>query len=320
MATTESRKPLCVVCGTGSAGLRHLRLIHHAAHVPVVALPVRPERRAELVALGFRVLENWAEVADLGATHAIIATDTRRHGEDVADAVKSGCEVLVEKPMTTDGLSAHAMVTTARAAGCGLWVACCLRFHEGLNNFRQVLPEIGRVHSVVVECRSYLPEWRPGRAYRASYSARAEDGGVLRDMIHEIDYCGWLFGWPQAVHARVRNLGRLGIASNWGALRAGVVVKVGLDYVSRPPQRWMRASGERGWLKWDGLTGTVTLADGDGRVQEISSGQTRDEMYLAQDLAFLRGAPGQPDPRFATDEDGMNALAVCDAARRASKS
>ena len=147
----------------------------------------------------------------------------------------------------------------------------------------------------------------------------------MRDLIHEIDYCGWLFGWPRAVRARVRNLRRLGIAAEETAdllweTESGTVVTVGLDYVSKPPQRWMRASGEHGWLHWDGLTGTVTVALADGSKREIASRQKPDEMYLAQDLAFVRALPGRIDPRSATGEDGVRALAVCDAARRASES
>ena len=321
----EPQKAFCVVCGTGSAGLRHLQLIHHATDVQAAALPIRTGRRKELEAFGFQVFESWGQAALLGVTHAIIATDTRRHDADVVDAVKAGCQVLVEKPMSTDAASARATLNTVRAAGRDLWVGCCLRFQEGLNNFRDTLPEIGLVHAVVVQCRSYLPDWRPERPYVASYSARTEEGGVLRDLIHEIDYCGWLFGWPRTMRAHIRNLGRLGIAAEEAAdllweTESGAAVTVGLDYVSRPPQRWMRATGERGWLHWDGLTGTVTVALADGPVREIPSTQTRDEMYLAQDLAFVRAVQGTTDPRSATGEDGVRALAICDAARRSSES
>jgi len=321
----EPEKPLCVVCGTGSVGLRHLQLMRAASDVRVAALPIRGEREGELAALGFKAIHSWGQAALLGATHAIIATDTRRHGADVMDAVKAGCQVLVEKPMGADAEAARATLNAVRAAGRDLWVGCCLRFQEGLTNFRDRLSHIGRVHSVVVACRSWLPDWRPKRPYVNSYSARAEDGGALRDLIHEIDYCGWLFGWPRAVRARVRNLRRLGIAAEETAdllweTESGTLVTVGLDYVSKPPQRWMRASGEHGWLHWDGLTGTVTVALADGSKREIASRQKPDEMYLAQDLAFVRALPGRIDPRSATGEDGVRALAVCDAARRASES
>ena len=322
---SDPQKALCIVCGTGSAGLRHLQLIHNATDLRLAVLPIRRERRQELASFGVPVIESWGQAALLGATHAIIATDTWRHGADVIDAVKAGCQILVEKPIGTDAAAARATLNAVRAAGRELWVGCCLRFQDGLNTFRDTLSEIGRVHSVVVACRSWLPDWRPQRPYSASYSARAEDGGVLRDMIHEIDYCGWLFGWPRAVRAQVRNLRRLGIAAEEAAdlfweTASGTMVTVGLDYVSRPPQRWMRASGERGWLHWDGLTGTVTVALADGSKREIASTQKPDEMYLAQDLAFVRAVPGRIDSRSATGEDGVRALAVCDAARRASES
>ena len=65
---------------------------------------------------------------------------------------------------------------------------------------------------------------------------------------------------------------------------------------------------------------TIEVPAGDGSVREIASRQTRDEMYLAQDLAFVRAVQGRSDPRSATGEDGVRALAVCDAARRASES
>src|SRR2546421_323520 len=49
--------------------------------------------------------------------------------------------------------------------------------------------------SAEVRTASWLPGWRPGRDYRATYSAsRALGGGVLRDMSHELDYPSWLFG------------------------------------------------------------------------------------------------------------------------------
>ena len=49
------------------------------------------------------------------------------------------------------------------------------------------------------------------------------------------------------------------------------------------------------------------------------SAQTRNEMFLAEDIAFIEACRGHPDPRLATCEDGERALAVCDTARRAAR-
>ena len=51
--------------------------------------------------------------------------------------------------------------------------------------------------SAHVSCQSWLPDWRPGRDYRESYSARADEGGALRDLVPELDYATALLGRPE---------------------------------------------------------------------------------------------------------------------------
>ena len=293
--------------------------------VGVIAFPIRPQRRPELINAGFHVVQGWKEVVSLGGTHAIIATDTLRHVEDIQAALEAGCNVLVEKPMAIDAASAYRSLQTAQSAGRKMWVGYCLRFQEALNVFREQLGHIGKVHSVRIECQSYLPDWRPERSYRDSYSARPEEGGVLRDLVHEIDYATWLFGWPSTVQSRVGATRQLGIDSEdtadllWDT-ENGIVVSIRLDYLSRPARRQMRACGEHGTLEWDGSGGSVKLELAGKSLQSYLSSQTRNDMYLAQDLAFLEADCAQFDPRLATAEEGVRTLAICDAARRASQS
>src|SRR3989338_2038605 len=181
-----------------------------------------------------------------------------------------------------------------------------------------------RLHSVRIECQSYLPDWRPGRSYREAYSARAAEGGVLRDLIHEIDYAGWLFGWPQRLQASLRNLGRLEIAAEELAelrweIPTGGGVSLHLDYLSRPPRRRMTACGERGTIEWDGIAQTVALDVHGVPARVIRSTQTRDEMFAAQAPAFLNAVGGTPDPRLATGEGGIRAPAIFYPAPRGSE-
>jgi len=255
----------------------------------------------------------------------IIASDTDEHLSDGLAALELELDLLVEKPLATDASKAGQLWTRAKKGGRKVFVGCVMRFSESLKQFWDLLGIIGRLHSVCIECQSYLPEWRPARPYKQSYSARENGGGVLRDLIHEIDYAGWLFGWPARLQASVRNLGRLGIEADEAAelmweTPDGCVVSVRLDYLSRPHRRRMRASGELGTLEWDGIEGTVTLALAETPVRTIRSSQTRDEMFLAQARAFIDACCGVVDRRLATGEEGVKALAVCDAARRASNS
>lgn len=315
---------LCVaVLGTGSVGMRHLEVLARLEGVRPIAVPTRPERLHELQRVGYFLASNVEAAAEQGATLAIIATDTARHVEDGLAALAGGCDLLVEKPIGVDAGEARRLCEQASRLGRAMYVACVLRFSDSLNTFRRLLKEVGRLHSVRIECQSYLPDWRPARPYKDSYSARADEGGVLRDLIHDIDYAGWLFGWPSAVQASIRNMGRLGIKADEAAelmwqTRERCVVSLSLDYLSRPSHRRMRASGERGTLEWDGVEGSVTLVLVDSPSRVIRSTQTREAMLLEQTRTFLKATRGPIDPQLASAEDGVRALAVCDAARLAS--
>ena len=72
-----------------------------------------------------------------------------------------------------------------------------LRFAASVREFKREVdsPRFGGVLSVRAETGQYLPDWRNGRDYRATASARGESGGgVLRELSHEIDYLRWIFG------------------------------------------------------------------------------------------------------------------------------
>lgn len=316
----------CVaVIGTGSIGLRHCKVLTQIAEVRPIAVSRRPERVHELKASGYMAVQSLDDAARLGARVCIIATDTGRHVEDGVRAVERGLHVLVEKPLSTDAEKARLLCAKAEAANRKIFVGCPLRFSKSLNRFREMLNDIGQLHYARIECQSYLPYWRPTRNYLESYSARMDEGGVLRDLIHEIDYAGWLFGWPVALQARVENLGRLGIAADETAdliwkTADGCLISVRLDYLSKPERRKLAAYGQWGILEWDGVLNTVTLRREGESMREILLPQTKDEILLAQSEAFIAVARGGDALSLATGLDGVRALAVCDAARRASES
>jgi len=80
----------------------------------------------------------------------------------------------------------------------------------------------------------------------------------------------------------------------------------------------MVAFGERGTLEWDYLTAVTRLSLTGKPIQEFVSTQPADEMYLAQDLAFINGCSGTLDHRQTSCEEGVRALLVIEAAQRAS--
>jgi predicted dehydrogenase len=312
------------VVGTGSAGMRHLKALSTMPGITPVAVPRRTQRLSELATLGYAVARSLEQAAEMGARHCIVASDTGKHATDSMAALHCGMDILVEKPLATEAAAAIPILTKAAEEGRQVFVACPLRFSKSITGFRHVVALAGRLHSVRIECHSYLPEWRPSRPYRDSYSARSDEGGVLRDLAHEIDYAVWLFGWPETVHAYVKNLGRLRIQSDEVAeltweTADGAIVSIGLDYLTRPRKREMHARGEAGTVVWDALSGTVILNVADNPQQTSCVPDSADELFSAQNKAFVSSST-KSDPRLARGTDGIKVLAICDAARRSTQS
>jgi predicted dehydrogenase len=63
----------------------------------------------------------------------------------------------------------------------------------------------------------------------------------------------------------------------------------------------------------------VRLQRADGSTERFRAEQSKEQLFAAQAAAFLEACAGRIDPRLATAEDGVAALAVCDAARRSSE-
>jgi predicted dehydrogenase len=310
-----------VVIGAGSIGRRHLRNLIARGERDLVAV------RRETGALDedlhdVRVVRSLAEARSADAI-AIVCTPTARHLDDALAALGAGYHVLVEKPLADAVDRVDELRTAARSAGRTVGVAHCFRFHGLLQLIRRELSSgrIGRPQTAKVWCGQHLADWRPGRDYRETYSARREDGGgVLLDLVHELDYSDWLFGPATDVSAEVRNTGTLDIDVEDVAdvvLRAdgGAVVSCHLDYLARPATRGGRAVGERGTIAWDLIGGTAEVNDGHASEPlRLPAGWDREDMYRDELTAFADAVSGGAPFPVGIDA-GARAVRIALAAR-----
>ncbi|MBI4125576.1 MAG: Gfo/Idh/MocA family oxidoreductase [Deltaproteobacteria bacterium] len=305
-------------------GLRHLSLLKEIKGVMPIAIPKRNDRRVELNSQGFQTAASLKQAAEEGTNLAIIASNTGQHAADALEALECGMDLLVEKPLSVDAESARSVYEGSKRRNKKLFVGCVLRCSTSLQTFREWLPRIGKVYAVTVECQSFLPTWRPNHPYRQSYSAKTEEGGVLRDLIHEIDYATWIFGFPEKIQAHLKNTGRLSIEAEefarlWWETKGGVSVSVCLDYLSKIPRRHVTAFGEKGNLEWDGLVRKTSVAISDYPKEERVEPDLS-AIYKTQLEEWLEACRTQNRATWlATGLEGIRVLSICDAARLASE-
>jgi predicted dehydrogenase len=128
-----------------------------------------------------------------------ICLPTHQHAEAALAALRAGKHVLVEKPMALDGASADEMIAEAHRSGRVLMGAQVVRFIPSYRAAAEMVRcgKLGQVRSAIFRRRCAAPAWSAWLSDPA-----ASGGGVFDLLIHDIDFCVHLFGYPRAVTAR----------------------------------------------------------------------------------------------------------------------
>lgn len=315
-----------LVVGGGSIAKRHFRNLQILPGVEVIACTRNRE-----IADEFHI-ETYVHLSEALAREpraAVIANVTSRHVSTAIEAAECGCDLLIEKPLSNSLHDVDRLVALTQNKALITMIGCNLRFHPGVRAVKKALDShvVGGALSAAIHCGSYLPEWRPNRDYRTTNSARLnEGGGVIMDLIHELDYACWLFGDVERVAAFAGRRSALEIETEDVAdilvqFRSGMVAQVHLDYVQRPASRGCRVIGTAGTLIWDNERGRVTFVDPSFQEDVLWAeppGFDRNEPYRAEMKHFLQCIETRSAPLIGL-EDGIRTLRVALAAKRSSE-
>jgi predicted dehydrogenase len=200
-----------------------------------------------------------------------------------------------------------------------------LRFDPGLGRIKNLIEEerIGPLIAIHAQVGQYLPDWRTGEDYRDGMSAKkAAGGGVILDLIHELDYTSWFFGPIAQVACFADKLSTLEIetedvASILLKFQSGAIGTVSLDYIQRFPSRTCRIIGELGTILWDYHAQKVVWYEHDNKSWEEFdySGFERNDRFLAEMRHFLACLNGEESPKVDLSA-GSSILKVALAAKR----
>lgn len=296
------------VVGAGSIGRRHLRNLRALGAASAGVLRRSDEPLTGDLS-GVRVhTELPAAGGDRSA--AVICTPTGNHAGDAAAAMAAGYHVLIEKPLASTLDGAAVIRDAASHHGKLVMVASCLRFHPIVQELKRsvVSGALGDIHWMALWCGQHLAEWRPQRRMDEAYSARrADGGGVLLDLIHEIDYLHWICGDAEVTSASVGSGARLGIDAEDTAdlllkLAGGGVATCHLDYLARPAMRGGRLAAAGGRACWDLIVPTLDLWTEARPVwhrSTVPDGWSIDRMYGDELIAFadyVLGETENPSP------------------------
>lgn len=149
----------------------------------------------------------------------IVTCTDRYHHEYIVRALKAGCDVITEKPMTIDAPKCHQILDTVNETGGKVHVTFNYRYMNGCTKVKELLNAgtIGTVRSVNLE---YLLDTRHGADYfRRWHSYREECGGLLvHKSTHHFDLVNW---WIDSVADQVFSHSALSFYGKENAIARG---------------------------------------------------------------------------------------------------
>jgi predicted dehydrogenase len=299
--------PALAVYGTGHMGSLHAEKLVALAQEGVVSVAgvydLDPERAAELAGrLGIRALRSHGELVE-AADATCLAVPTVLHARIAEELLRSGLDVLVEKPLATSREDARRLIDTAREHSRVLQVGHVERFSRAYQAIRPALtrPRFIEVHRI------------------GPYPGRATDVGVVLDlMIHDLDIVCHLAG---ADVERVEAVGVPVLSTTDDIANArvtfanGCILNITASRVSVERLRRIRVFQSDAYISIDFASHRITLArrkgePGGEELPEISV-ETLEldsaDALLAQDRAFADSVRQRSEP-LVTGEDGFRAL------------
>ncbi len=317
-----------LIVGLGSIGKRHLRLARELLpHADIRVLRHQASNETHEHSNGS--ISSIEDAITFAPQIAVIASPAPFHIATAQTLAEVGVHLLIEKPLSVSLSGVMHLLETCRKQSVILLIGYNLRFLPSLQHFQNHLGEgvVGKILSVRCEIGQYLPSWRPDSDYRQAVSARSElGGGALLEISHELDYLRWIFGevdWVKASLSRQSSLEidvedtahlTLGFAKVFDGRQ--LIGTVNLDFIRHDTTRLCTAIGEKGSLRWNGLTGEVSLYEAGAKEwRELYRFlHHRDDSYIAEWKNFIACVTEHKTP-LISGEDGLKVLQIIDAAR-----
>ncbi len=183
--------------GAGRIGRVHAASIKSDPRAQLVAVTDVMDVAAQALATehGVKVMSADEILADPGIDAILIASSTNTHADLIERGVAAGKAVFCEKPIDLDLERALKVRASVAALGKPVMMGFNRRFDPNFSTLKAAFDagEIGRGELLAVT--SYDPAPPPVSYIKVS-------GGLFRDMmIHDFDICCWLFGLPERVTA-----------------------------------------------------------------------------------------------------------------------
>ncbi|MEM1942787.1 MAG: Gfo/Idh/MocA family oxidoreductase [Candidatus Caldarchaeum sp.] len=231
------------VAGAGFWGVNHLRVLKELPDCELVAVCDLDIGRAEKAANRFGVASFFKDLDDMLKTAkpdaVTICTPSTTHAPIALKLLEAGCDILIEKPMSTNVEEAAKIIEQAERTGRTVMVGFIERFNPAVQQAHKLISG-GEIGEVLLMYSRRIGSW----------PERIGDTGVVKDTaIHDIDLAGWILNEvPETVYAKCGKLrhsheDHAQVFLSYGERRSALMEA---NWLTPRKKREMHITGEKG--------------------------------------------------------------------------
>jgi predicted dehydrogenase len=275
------------IVGYGSIGSRHAGNLIGLGYNDITLMRTQGKGNS----LGLNEINDCDEFLSGKFDCVIVCNPTSLHFDTITPLIRENINILVEKPLVylpNELESLTAMLSNYRGLGM---VAYNMRFHPCIRRIKELINAgtLGSPLSARLSVGQYLPDWRPSHDYRTGVSAlRSLGGGVVLELIHEIDMAIHLFGPPSsaiqsvAMRASALEIETEDISEILYVAANKTLVSIHQDYLNRTYRRNIEIMGSEATLDCDLKSASIKIT---GATDKIIAEETipfaRNDMYVS---------------------------------------
>jgi predicted dehydrogenase len=254
------------VVGCGYWGINHVRVFHELPEARVVAVCDQSEARLAEVRRRFpdtRLTTSLAETLQMPEVDAVVVcTSAVNHFQLAQQCLRSGRDVLIEKPITTTSHEAEELVELAAAHGRILMVGHTFLYNAGVRKVKEYLTHdrIGRIY-YMSSTRTNLGPFR-------------YDVNALWDLApHDVSIFNYLLDsapeWVSAVGASVLKPSREDVGFVALGYPNGVLAHIHVSWVNPNKVREIVVVGSRQRIVFDDISSAERVRVFEKGVQQL---------------------------------------------------
>tara|TARA_B100000768_G_scaffold181481_1_gene204659 strand:- start:3351 stop:4301 length:951 start_codon:yes stop_codon:yes gene_type:complete len=285
-----------VVVGYGSIGKRHVRNLISLGVKDIVLYRFSANGNE----LNLKEVSELEDIIKISPDFVIVSNPTSLHFQTIVFLIKYHFNILCEKPFLHKPKEWDLLKPLLKNYKGITNVVFNLRYHPCIQKVKELLQNnrLGEIYSGRFFVGQYLPDWRSGINHLESYSAFKDmGGGVIMDLVHEIDVAEYLLGKPQGqIHSIVSKVSDVTVDSPdiaeviYRTINSGIV-SVHMDYLYRGYSRHFSICGKEANLHCDLFENTIKITGDKNKHIEYFEFKDfeRNDMYLNLLRDYIKG-------------------------------